>query len=184
MKLLKVLVAVLLAGATTPQAYASVIPYPLSAFQVSNDNADGTAVGINGGLSLLLTGGNNGTGLAGTTDFIATALTPAIIEFQYTYNSLDSPGFDSAGYLIQGLFVQLTDTDGDSGSASFTVSAGDIFGFRVATLDNTQEPGVLMISEFAASAVPEPATLPAVAAALAVAVWIRRKLRHHREELP
>jgi hypothetical protein len=176
----------LLMGVLAPQVRASVIPYSVAAFQLSNDNADGAAVVLNAGLALMLTGGNNGTGLSGTSDFLATAVAAGAIEFQYTYNSLDAPGFDSAGYMIQGLFIQLTDTGGDSGTASFTVAAGDVFGFRVATFDNTQEPGVLTISDFAvgAASAPEPATLPVMAAAFVLAAFIRRKLRHHREELP
>jgi hypothetical protein len=172
------LLSVLMAGAAlVPQAKAASIPYPLSDFVCTNSNADGGAVSPDGGISVILTGGNNGSGLSGTTDLLAIATGPGPIEFQYIYFSLDAPTFDRAGYLIGDQFTPLADTTGQFGSASFLVMGGDIFGFRVATDDNNGEPGVFTISDFsvASTAVPEPATLPLVlAAAMAMAVGIRR----------
>jgi hypothetical protein len=164
-------------AALVPQAKAASIPYPLSDFVLTNLNADGTAVSLDGGISVILTGGNNGSGLSGTTDLLAIATGPGPIEFQYTYSSVDDPTFDWAGYLVGDQFSRLADTNGQFGSASFLVMGGDIFGFRVVTDDNTQEPGVFTISDFRvdSTAVPEPATLPLVlAAAMAIAVGIRR----------
>ncbi|MCU1237531.1 MAG: hypothetical protein JWP63_5498, partial [Candidatus Solibacter sp.] len=127
-----------------------------------------------GGLSVTLTGGNNGSGLTGFTDLSATATQAGLIAFQYMYASLDLPGFDWAGYFVGALFTQLADTDGDSGTASFPVALGDTFGFRVVTFDNTQEPGVFTVSDFS-SDVPEPCSLPLVAAALAATISIGRR---------
>src|SRR5262249_20197159 len=128
-----------------PAGRAASIPYALNAFALFNNNADGSAISPDGGLSVILTGGNNGSGLTGTTDLVTTANASGVIAFSYMYSSLDTPGFDWAGYLIGNLFTQLADTDGQAGTASFTVSTGDIFGFRVETFDNTQEPGVFAI---------------------------------------
>jgi hypothetical protein len=55
---------------------------------------------------------------------------------------------------------------------------GDIFGFRVETDDNTQEPGVFTISEFNvnSTAAPEPATMPLVLlAAITMLIAFRRR---------
>jgi hypothetical protein len=173
------LLSVLMASsAIVPQAKAASIPYPLSDFVLTNSNADGTAVSPDGGISVILTGGNNGTGLSGTTDLLAIATGPGSIQFQYTYFSLDDPTFDRAGYLIGDQFTPLADTNGQFGTALFLVVGGDSFGFRVATDDNTGEPGVFTISDFAvdSTAAPEPATLPLVlAAATAMAVGIRSR---------
>ena len=173
------LLSVLMArSAIVPQAKAASIPYPLSDFVLTNSNADGTAVSPDGGISVILTGGNNGSGLSGTTDLLAIATGPGSIQFQYTYFSLDDPTFDRAGYLIGDQFTPLADTNGQFGTALFLVIGGDSFGFRVATDDNTGEPGVFTISDFAvdSTAAPEPATLPLVlAAATAMAVGIRRR---------
>jgi len=175
-----------LAAGTRP-AKAASIPYLLSVFNVLNDNADGSVSTPDLGVTAILTGGNNGSGLAGTTDLVTTAGQDGVIEFQYMYSSLDAPGFDWAGYLVAGLFTQLADTDGESGSASFAVSAGDVFGFRVVTSDNTQEPGVFTISDFTTlgpsdDAVPEPGTLLLVSAAIAALTVARRHARNPREK--
>ena len=121
-------------------------------------------VGVAGTSSLILTGPNNGNGLPGTTDLVTTAKATGTISFNYYYSTLDvwNPGdpdapFDYAGYLIGSTFHQLADNDGQSGTASFDVTAGQAFGFRVASVDNTFEPGILTITD-AASSVPEPGT--------------------------
>lgn len=178
------LLSVLMAGAALePQAKAASIPYPLSFFVLTNSNADGTAVSPDGGISVILTGGNNGSGLSGTTDLVATATGPGSIQFQYTYSSVDDPGFDWAGYLIGQQFTNLADTGGQFGIAMFSVIGGDTFGFRVGTFDNTNEPGVFTISDFnvGSTPAPEPATQPLVlAAAMAMAAGMRRERYLHR----
>ena len=145
-----------------------------------NSNADGTAVSPDGGRSVILTGGNNGTGLSGTTDLITTATATGLIQFQYIYSSLDDPMFDRGGYLIAGIFTPVADTDGQFGMTSFFVMTGDIFGFRVETDDNTQEPGVFAISDFNvdAASTPEPATLPVVLVAAIAMLFAMRRGRH------
>ncbi len=174
----RLLLFLLLAGAVfAPRAEAGLIPYQLSLFSLVNTNADGTAVSPDGGKSVILTGGNNGSGLTGTTDLITTATATGLIEFQYIYSSLDQPMFDRGGYLVAGVFTPVADTDGQFGTTSFFVMTGDIFGFRVETDDNTQEPGVFAISEFNVdtTSAPEPSTLPLVlVAAIAMLFAVRR----------
>lgn len=179
------LLLVLMAGAALqPQAKAASIPYPLSFFVLTNSNADGNVFSPDGGISAILTGGNNGTGLSGTTDLLAIATGSGSIQFQYIYSSADLPAFDRAGYLIGQLFTPLADTDQQFGTATFLVMGGDTFGFRVETDDNTGEPGVFTISDFTvdSTAVPEPATLPLVLAAMAMAAGIRRGRYLHQTQ--
>jgi hypothetical protein len=142
-----------------PRANAGMIPFFLTDFSLVNSNADGTWATPDSGRTLVLTGGNNGSGLFGTTDFFVMALVPVTFQFDYSYASADAPGYDRAGYFIGLVFTALADTSGESGSASVSVDAGDQFGFRIETDDNTGEPGVFTVSPFATSAVPEPANL-------------------------
>jgi hypothetical protein len=165
---------------------AGSIPYPLSFFVLTNSNADGAAVSPDGGISVILTGGNNGSGLSGTTDLVAVATAAALIHFQYSYSSLDDPMFDRAGYLIGDQFTPVADTDQQSGTASFLVIDGDIFGFRVATDDNTQEPGVFTISDFSvdSTTAPEPSSMPLMFVgimAMAVSMGRGRYLSRNQE---
>jgi hypothetical protein len=63
----------------------------------------------------------------------------------------------------------------------FLATAGQQFGFRVSTFDNTGEPGMLTISNFngpnaASSAVPEPSSLLSAALGLATLAAMRRRV--------
>lgn len=173
--------AVGLTIALAPQAKAGFIgDYALSNFTLTNTNADGFVTPFGDGF--MLTGGNTGSGLPGTTDFTTTATGTGVVNFNYSYSAFDFPGFDFAGYLIGNTFTKLADFDGDFGTASFMVTAGNKFGFRVGTADNTGEPGILTISNFTApsggsAGVPEPGAAPILAAAFAVAAAVR--LRAH-----
>jgi hypothetical protein len=130
----------------------------------------------------MLTGSNTGSGLfpGATTDLTIAATAAGEVRFDWLYSSLDDPELDLAGYLVGSDFTALADVDGQSGSILFQVNLGETFGFRVRTIDNLFEPGVLTISNFSApssaAAVPEPATLAPVLIGLAggIAVYRRR----------
>jgi hypothetical protein len=175
-------------SALAPEANASFIgTYALNNFTLFNQNADGSAATFDGGLSAVLTGGNTGSGVAGFTDLFITAPVSGMVHFQFSYLSLDTPTWDDAGYLIDGVYTQLADTDGDFGTADFPISAGQSFGFRVNTLDNEGEPGILTVSDFNAPEpssgggsvgtppAPEPATWPVLLVVLSAAAFRLRK---------
>lgn len=162
-------------------ANAAAISFPLNFCSLVNTNADGTASSADDGASVVITGGNTGTGLSGTTDLVAVAAAPVTIAFQFSFASLDAPAFDFAGFLVNGLFTEVADSSGQSGSASFSALSGDTFGFRVGTADNTGEPGIFTVSDVVVeeSAVPEPSTqLLMVGAACTAALFcaLRRVL--------
>lgn len=161
------------------QAKASFIgSYAFANFTLTNQFADGSAQTPDGGLSVVLTGGNTGSGLSGTTDLFITAAGSGTVYFQYSYFSLDEPHFDVAGFLVNGAFMPLTDTSGNMGVATFSIAQGQTFGFRVATMDNLGEPGILTVTDFgapsASTAAPEPVTWPMVVVAILGVVWYRR----------
>lgn len=143
-----------------PAKGSFVGPYALSNFTLTNTNADGTALsdGLGG---LILTGGNNGSDFVGRTDLSIASAGAGEVRFDFSYSALDLPDWDLAGYLISGVFTPIAASNGTVGTVSFPISAGQIFGFRVQTIDNTGEPGILAISNFTApgvAAIPEPAT--------------------------
>jgi hypothetical protein len=159
-----------------------VAAYALSNFSFTNINADGSVALLPGDV-LVLTGGNNGTGLSGRTDLTIAAAGTGAVSFDYAYSSLDFPGFDFAAYISGGSFTQFADSDGMSGAIMFSVNQGDVFGFRVATDDNNGEPGIVRISSFNApaggvnappSGVPEPGTFTLIVAAAILLAYVRR----------
>jgi hypothetical protein len=164
-------------------ASAGIIPYTLSDFTLSNTNADGDWNTPDGGLTLNLIGGNNGSGLGGTTDFLLIAPVTVTFQFDYLYSSQDIPGYDRGGYVLNHTFNILGDTDGLSGTITVTVNAGEDFGFRVETDDNTGEPGILTVSTFEAVSTPEPGgpwLVMVSAGAMAIAQGYRRSVQRKR----
>src|SRR5271165_1331953 len=172
----------------TPAAKAGFIEtYPLSSFTLVNSPTsiltNGTAVMQ--GQTLVITGGNSGTGEPGTTELTTTALAAGQIAFDYAYFTLDARDQDSAGYLLNGLFIPLATASGPSGEVQFTVTQGESFGFEITTTDNQGEPGILTISDAGSangnSDTPEPGTGPVVLLAIGVAL-IAAGLRSSRME--
>lgn len=172
-----------------PQAKAAFIGnYSLNNATLVNTDlspgaaTDGSVMTPDNGQSIVLTGGNSGSGLPGLTDLLFTAAGSGPVQFSYFYSSLDIAPNDFAGYLLGSAFTQLANSDGQSGTAMFTVSSGQQFGFRVGTLDNEFEPGILTISDFSApaggggGAVPEPATGLMMLLATTVAIAVGRRV--------
>jgi hypothetical protein len=91
--------------------------------------------------SISLFGANDGSNTNQNTDFTIAAPLAGTVSFDWAYSTNDTvPGFDPFGYLLNGAFTQLIDSDGglnQSGSVSFSVLAGDLFGFR----QNSDESG-------------------------------------------
>ncbi len=183
------LCAVLVTGLTPTLARAAFTgEYALSNFTLKNTNdpvtamppANGSAEVTPAG-SLILTGSNTGSGLPASTDLTIASRGTGTVSFDWSWSSLDDPAFDSGGYLVNGVFNFLADTNGVSGSTAFQVSVGQVFGFRAQTVDNQFEPGILTISNFSApvtaAAIPEPSTFALILGGMAGTV-----LRRHRQK--
>ena len=139
---------------------------------VLNDNAGGT-VDLSGvPATLTLTSGNSG--FQGDTFFTTTAAATETISFNWSYVTNDiwgESGTDAFGYVINGAVTTLIDPNQDftnpaqSGTAVFTVNAGDVFGFDANTLDGWGGSSVTVVSNF--SAVPVPGAFWLFASAIA-----------------
>ncbi|MDB9434879.1 PEP-CTERM sorting domain-containing protein [Microcystis aeruginosa] len=128
---------------------------------LTNSNADGFVDTSGAPASISLTGGDNGSGSSGTTDYTTTAAAAGTVTFDWNYSTNDGPFFDPFGYLLNGSFIQVTDDGGglvQNGTSTFNVLAGDSFGFRIATTDNILGRGSVTISNFSAP-IPEPSTV-------------------------
>ena len=104
-------------------------------------------------------------GSAADLDFTIEVPASGNFSFNWAYNSTDSPGFDHGGWLLNGVFTELSDTSGESGSVSTPVSAGDIIGFSIISDDGLFDPGTMTITNFSGPLVPEPASLGLLGAA-------------------
>jgi len=128
----------------------------------TNSNADGFVNTGGAPASISLTGGDNGSGGFGTTDYTTTAAAAGTVTFDWNYSTADfSPFSDPFGYLLNGSFTQVTNNVGgvvQNGTSTFNVLAGDSFGFLVYTLDNVFGRASVTISNFSAP-IPEPSTV-------------------------
>ena len=101
-------------------AFSFTGPFAPSNWTLTNTNADGSVDTTNASTgTIVLTGGNNGSNLPGTTDWTISidASRAGNILFNWSYFTLDTPGFDSAGYLLNGVYTPLATQDGDFSAA-------------------------------------------------------------------
>jgi len=137
---------------------------------------------------LTLVGADGAEAFDQFTDRTITVLTNAIITFSWEYETLDDPYWDLFGIIYNDgsgvLFTPLADETGgilQTGSRSFVVDAGDIFGFRVWSVDSINGAATGTISNFSVESegggtVPEPGGLALLGIALlgaAAARWRR-----------
>ena len=152
--------------------------YAPANWTLTNTNADGFVLTSNAPSSITLVGGANDSGNPGTTDFTITAPAAGNVSFNFAFSDPDLPLFDTAGYLLNGTYFQIALVDGESGPVLFPVMQGDVFGFRVDTLDNTEAPGQLTISSFSAP-VPEPSAWAMMALGGASILAVLRARKKH-----
>ncbi len=140
------------------------------------DNAGGSVDVSNAPTLITLTSGNQGQ--AGDTFFTNVASAAETISFNWSYVTNDlwgQSGTDAFGYVINGNVTTLTDPNQDtsiptqSGTATFAVNAGDIFGFNANTFDGFYGSSVTVVSNFnaAPAAVPVPGAVWLFGSALA-----------------
>lgn len=101
--------------------------------------------------SITLTGADTGNIIEDVnTDYTIVVPNDGLISFNWSYSSEDDPGFDSFLIVNNGNTTLLTNTDGESGLENISVSAGDLFGFRINTTDSLFGPGIAKINNFSA----------------------------------
>lgn len=189
--------ALVLTLGISADAYASFSgDYAVSNWTIT-DNAGGSVDTSGAPDSLTLTSGNGGDPLAdppvsGDTSFTITAQTQSLVSFNWSYHTNDIYGFaafDPFGYVVNGEVTVLPDqnlapatpTVSDptgtlqSGSATFYVNAGDVFGFDAQTYDGLNGAAVGSVTNFTVTAVPLPAAFWLFSSALVGVVSIARR---------
>ena len=166
-------VSLTLAAASSASAatvFGFQTPYAPSNWTFTNSNANGLVNTGGAPASISLTGGDNGSNSSGTTNYTTTAA--GTVTFDWNYSTNDGPLLDRFGYLLNGSFTQVTNNGGDvdqNGTSTFNVLAGDSFGFRIFTTDNTGGRASVTISNFSAPA-PVPASVPEPSTVLSLLV--------------
>ncbi|PKM37864.1 MAG: hypothetical protein CVV06_03675 [Gammaproteobacteria bacterium HGW-Gammaproteobacteria-10] len=116
-------------------------------------------------------------------DFSIKAAASGIVSFDWsyiTYDSFEEPIWDPFGYIIDGVFYSLSADDGlstQSGSVSFDILAGQIFGFRQIATDSLFGSAHSTISNFSA-----PVPLPGALVLFGIALASLNVFRRNRAE--
>ncbi|GEM_PF-1143699 len=187
------LLASTLAFAASADAIGFSGAYDPANFTLTNSNADGL-VNTSAPTSIALTGGNNNPTntpplLSGFTTYAAVAAATGTVSFDWSYTTADTsldPSYDYFSYYVNnGIPTQLTDDLGlpnQTGTASFTVIAGDTFGFQSDTWDNLNGAATTTITNFLAPTA-VPFEFEATGGFLAVcALMLTKKLLKKRAE--
>lgn len=100
-----------------------------------------------------------------STDFTIASTADGVVSFDWFYTTTDIDGstFDPFGWILNGIFTQLSVNElfgTQSGLTTFNVLAGDIFGFSQRATDSDLGSAFTRISNFSA-----PAVVPIPAAA-------------------
>lgn len=133
--------------------------YSIANWALTNSNADGFIDTAAAPASIALTGGNNGSGTSGNTDYTTTIPATTTLSFNWNYSTGDGAQFDIPRVVINGAETNMTgfDTGGSdfqSGTMSVSVTAGDTFAFRMHSTDNVFGAATVTISNFQYSAAP------------------------------
>ena len=143
---------------------------------------DGGAIVTTGGPTILsMVSSDDGAG-PDYTDFTINAMTAGTVSFDWGYQNGDKDGsfWDPFGYLVGGVFTQLspnTNAMGVAGGhASFAVAAGQSFGFRIFALDSDMGSSYASVYNFSAP-VPEPETYAMMLAGIAMLGAVVRRRR-------
>jgi hypothetical protein len=183
--LAKTIAPIALAGATLglaanpAQALTQFAGYYAPANWTQSIQGDGSISTGDAPASISLSGADDGSFINQNTDFTIAAPLAGTVSFDWAYSTAEGPVFDPFGYILNGGFAQLTDNGGgqvQSGSASFSVLAGDVFGFRQNSIDSIFGRASTTISNFNAHAAPGPLPLLGAGAAFGWSRQLRRRI--------
>jgi hypothetical protein len=150
---------------------------------------DGSINAFTAPTSISLTSADDGgtePGVNKNTDFTIVAPFAGTASFSWAYATADeSPSLDPFGYLLNGNFMQLSLNDGpnsQSGSTSFSVIVGDIFGFRQNSFDSLSGRATTTITNFngpvpsGSASVPGPLPLLGLSVAFGYSSRLRKRM--------
>ena len=141
-------------------AFNGVVAQFSGAWAVSNwgtvaANSDGVTSTSGAPNYIVMTSGNNQSGTAGTNDFTISVPQTGQITFSWTYSTVDGAPYDYPMYVINNTAYMLNgyNTSGSSSQSGaqpcINVTQGDVFRFRMYTVDNIVGAATTTFNSFA-----------------------------------
>jgi Secretion system C-terminal sorting domain len=153
MKYLHLLLLILLLHSINSNAQFSAAYAPSQWTTTLSDGSSGSVNSSSAPASVTIIGSDGQSVSDADVDYTITTVAPGIWIFNWVYHTNDDgPFYDIAGVLINGVFTQLTDDNGDkdqSGTYNGAyIPAGAVIGFRIRAIDNIAGNATLDISGF------------------------------------
>jgi len=107
--------------------------------------------------NIIMTSGDNQSGLPGTNDFSITVPFTGVISFDWSYSTVDGPFYDYPQFGVNSNFSTVNGFSSNGGLTQsgsqpcIPVNQGDVFRFRMYTVDNIVGPGTCTFSSFSFS---------------------------------
>ena len=100
------------------------------------------------GASMILVSGNSL--IRGLSGFTTTASFSGLVSVNWSISTVDSGGWDGAGFILNGVFTTfaINSSNPTSGVASFNVNVGDTFGFAAFTADGSFGSATTTLTNF------------------------------------
>lgn len=175
--------SLLLAASAFPAAISFSGAYAPINWNLTTNGGDGSVFTGNAPNSILLQGSDTGADMQIVTLYSITVPVNIVLDFFWRYDSfdVDGPGFDPAGYSINGVFTQLSSNAGlsnQTGSVTgLSLTAGQVFAFYVDSGDDLFGRAQIEIfgSDPNQASLPEPGTWALMGAGtILLGVWRRR----------
>lgn len=133
--------------------------YDVANWTFTNITTNGNVNTTGAPASIVLTGGDDGSGFSGDSTYGITIPSNSTISFDWSYSTSDGAQFDVPRVIVNGTPTDMNgyDTNGgtsQSGSMTVTVNAGDAFAFSMLTTDNVFGAANVTISNLVISQLP------------------------------
>lgn len=172
-------------GFIAPSHAAFINYYAVGNWTTTVTSGDGSVDLAGAPNTLSLTSSNNNS--SGNVDFTIAAAAGGQVSFDWSYNTMDDDSsYDPFGYVLNNSYFSLTsytNPNFQTGTAQFSVTSGDVFGFRMGSTDGCCGTATATISGFSApaGAVPEPETYALMGIGSLALAWARRRQQKKKD---
>jgi PEP-CTERM motif len=152
--------------------------YDPSKWETTHFNSDGSVDTSNAPDSITLVSSDNGSFSFGSTSYSIVVPESGALYFRWSFTTEDFSAFyDPFGYFVDDNYTRVSRNNllSQSGWRSVSVLQGQVFGFRIDSLDNIVRRSTVIVSKF--EAVPEPTSMAAFGGAMIVSCLLAKRRR-------